>query len=48
MRVRGIQSLHAERTKIGPGNRVALNLSGVARDDVRSEAMSWWRPGSGT
>lgn len=34
VRVRGIQSLHAERTKIGPGNRVALNLSGVARDEV--------------
>ncbi len=34
VRVRGIQSLHKERTKIGPGNRVALNLSGVARDGV--------------
>ncbi len=33
-RVRGMQSLHKERTKIGPGNRVALNLSGVAYDDV--------------
>ena len=34
VRVRGMQSLHKERSKIGPGNRVALNLSGVARDDV--------------
>ncbi len=34
VRVRGMQSLHKERTKIGPGNRVALNLSGVAREDV--------------
>jgi selenocysteine-specific elongation factor len=34
VRVRGIQSLHKERTKIGPGNRVALNLNGVSRDEV--------------
>ena len=35
VRVRGLQSLHAERTKVGPGNRVALNLSGVAWDEVK-------------
>jgi selenocysteine-specific elongation factor len=34
VRVRAIQSLHQERTKIGPGNRVALNLNGVSRDEV--------------
>jgi selenocysteine-specific elongation factor len=34
VRVRAIQSQHAERTKIGPGNRVALNLNGVSRDEV--------------
>jgi selenocysteine-specific elongation factor len=34
VRVRAIQSLHAERTKVGPGNRVALNLSGAGRDEV--------------
>ncbi len=40
VRIRGIQSLHKERTKIGPGNRVALNLSGVARDGVaRGDAL---------
>lgn len=34
-RVRGIQSLHASVDHIGPGNRVALNLSGVSHDQVR-------------
>lgn len=34
VRVRGMQSLHAQRTKVGPGNRVALNLGGVAWDEV--------------
>jgi selenocysteine-specific elongation factor len=33
-RVRGLQSLHQNRTKVSPGNRVAVNLSGVARDDI--------------
>jgi len=35
VRIRGIQNLHENRTKIGPGNRVALNLSGVAHHDVQ-------------
>jgi len=33
-RVRAIQSQGTERRSIGPGNRVALNLSGVDRSDV--------------
>lgn len=35
VRVRALQSLHAERTKVGPGNRVAVNLSGVDHDELR-------------
>ena len=35
VRVRAIQSLHESRKKIGPGNRVALNLAGVSHDEVR-------------
>lgn len=35
IRVRGIQSLHQSTKKIGPGNRVALNLSGLSHDQVR-------------
>ena len=35
IRVRALQSLHAQRTKVGPGNRTAINLTGVAHDDVR-------------
>jgi len=35
VRVRALQSLHAERTKVGPGNRVAANLSGVSHDQIR-------------
>jgi len=34
VRVRALQSQHAIRTKIGPGNRVAANLSGVGHDSV--------------
>jgi selenocysteine-specific elongation factor len=34
VRVRGLQSHHETRTKIGPGNRVAVNLTGVAHEDV--------------
>ena len=34
-RVRALQSLHAQRSKVGPGNRVALNLSGVSHNEVR-------------
>jgi len=35
VRVRGLQSLHAQRTKVGPGNRVAANLGGVSHDQIR-------------
>jgi selenocysteine-specific elongation factor len=35
VRIRALQSLHAERTKVGPGNRVAVNLSGVSHDRLR-------------
>jgi selenocysteine-specific elongation factor len=34
VRIRALQSLHAERTKVGPGNRLAVNLSGVSHDRV--------------
>ncbi len=34
VRVRGMQSLHAQRTKVGPGNRVAINLTGVSHDEL--------------
>ncbi len=45
-RIRGLQSLHANRTKVGPGNRVALNLSGISHDelsrgDVLVDAKQW-------
>ena len=32
VRLRGLQSLHAERTKVGPGNRTAINLTGISHD----------------
>ncbi len=35
VRLRGLQSLHAERTKVGPGNRTAINLTGVSHDQLR-------------
>jgi len=35
VRIRALQSLHAERTKVGPGNRVAVNLTGVSHDHLR-------------
>ena len=46
VRVRALQSHHNQRTKIGPGNRVAVNLSGVghhdvARGDVLVRAGQW-------
>ena len=46
VRIRALQSHHAQRTKIGPGNRVAVNLSGVghqavARGDVLVRAGQW-------
>lgn len=34
VRVRALQSHHSQRTKIGPGNRVAVNLSGVGHQEV--------------
>lgn len=34
VRLRALQSLHAERTKVGPGNRTAINLSGISHDLV--------------
>ena len=34
VRIRGLQSLYADRTKVGPGNRVAMNLSGVGHDEI--------------
>ena len=34
VRIRGIQSLHEHHESIGPGTRVALNLSGVGHADV--------------
>ena len=45
-RVRALQSHHAQRTKIGPGNRVAVNLSGIshqetARGDVLIRTGQW-------
>ncbi len=48
VRVRALQSRHAERTKVGPGNRTALNLSGighldVGRGDVLVRAGEWHR-----
>ena len=35
VRVRALQSQYADRTKVGPGNRVAANLSGVSHDQLR-------------
>lgn len=43
-RVRGLQSLQQPTTRAGPGNRVAVNLSGVSRDALtRGDALV--RPG---
>ncbi len=46
VRIRALQSHHSQRTKIGPGNRVAVNLSGVghqevARGDVLVRTGQW-------
>ncbi len=35
VRIRALQSQYAHRTKVGPGNRVAANLSGVSYDQLR-------------
>lgn len=34
VRVRGAQSLYTDMRSVGPGSRVALNLSGIAHDNV--------------
>lgn len=34
VRIRGLQSLYSQRTKVGPGNRVALNLTGISHDEL--------------
>ena len=34
VRIRALQSQYADRTKVGPGNRVAANLSGVSYDQL--------------
>lgn len=40
VRVRAMQSLHAQRTKVGPGNRTAINLSGISHDQLsRGDAL---------
>ena len=48
VRVRGIQSHGANHDRIGPGNRVALNLNGVEHEQVeRGDAVyqpERWRP----
>ncbi len=48
VRVRGLQSLQQPRSRVEPGNRVAVNLSGAARDDLaRGGALvrpGQWRP----
>ncbi len=46
VRIRGLQTHHTPRPKVGPGNRVAVNLSGVAhqqvvRGDVLVRAGQW-------
>ena len=46
VRVRALQTHHSQRTKVGPGNRVAVNLSGVrhqevARGDVLIRTGQW-------
>src|SRR5437764_141719 len=33
-RVRGLQSLKQTHQRVGPGSRVAVNLSGIGRDDL--------------
>lgn len=46
VRVRGLQSLHEGRTKVGPGNRLAVNLGGIdhgqlQRGDVLVKEGQW-------
>ncbi len=47
-RIRGLQSQGKDRTKVGPGNRLAINLSGVdraelKRGDVVVRSGQWFR-----
>ena len=48
VRVRGLQSLQQAQVRVAPGSRVAVNLSGVARDELaRGDALvrpRQWRP----
>ncbi len=48
VRVRGLQSLQRQRDEVGPGSRVAVNLSGVSHDELsRGHAVvrpGQWRP----
>jgi selenocysteine-specific elongation factor len=48
VRVRGLQSLQRQRDRVGPGSRVAVNLSGVSHDELsRGHALvrpGQWRP----
>ncbi len=48
VRVRGLQSLQQARSRVEPGTRVAVNLSGVAKDEFsRGDALvrpGQWRP----
>ncbi len=48
VRVRGLQSLQRAQVRVEPGSRVAVNLSGVARDELaRGDALvrpRQWRP----
>ncbi len=48
VRVRGLQSLQRAQARVEPGSRVAVNLSGAARDELsRGDALvrpGQWRP----
>ncbi|HVF13744.1 MAG TPA: SelB C-terminal domain-containing protein, partial [Acidimicrobiales bacterium] len=48
VRVRGLQSLQQAQSRVGPGSRVAVNLSGLGRDELaRGDALvrpRQWRP----
>jgi selenocysteine-specific elongation factor len=48
VRVRGLQSLQRQREHVGPGSRVAVNISGVSHDELsRGHALvkpGQWRP----
>jgi selenocysteine-specific elongation factor len=46
VRVRGLQSHEQSKTEVGPGNRVAANLTGVEREDL-ARGVVLTRPGFG-